>query len=259
MQHLFREFAERLSVKCAVELQNLFIFMTAALRFRQGRVPFIQTVNAFFQKKISLFLRTFRLTAAANASAGTGHDFYEVILYGILFLPVEKFTYICRTVDNRDTDLQITDTDGGIPETVHSADRLQIIQLLRCLSAGNIVVGGSERGFHDTAGVAEDDTGAGAFSHKRVIRLFRQCRKVNSRFFCPLCKLSGCDDIVHVAHAVDAGISACRVHFIPADLEFLGSAGRQSNVHDFARVYSHLTCKIGFNRGPLHSDRAFGC
>ena len=61
-----------------------------------------------------LFAVVDRLTASADASARTGHNFHKVIMYFAMLDCFKQFTYISKTTDNSSTDCSITDLDFSV-------------------------------------------------------------------------------------------------------------------------------------------------
>ncbi len=146
----------------------------------------------------------------------------------------------------------------GLPYAFISSDRAELEKGSGSRLAGEIGVGGTERGLHHAAGVAKDDAGAGGLAHQGVVGGVLQSGPVHTLRLGPAGKLTGGDDLVGIPHALRAVIVCGGVHLLPADLEFLGRARSQGHVDNLPGVQSHLLSEIGLDGGTLHPDGALG-
>ena len=144
-----------------------------------------------------------RLTASADASSRTGHNFHKVVVYFPMFNCFKQFAYISKTTDNSSADRSITDLDFSFYNTRlkgWTADDLKCIRI-RVTSCYKIVCG-TKCSFHNTAGSTEDNTGTGPLFHKRITFAVFQDLWINMCSTDHSCQLSCSENCVNVMSGI---------------------------------------------------------
>ena len=122
MQHLLCQLAQRLSVKLRIELLDLAVFV--ARTNSHLAIALIQTADSRLAGFVGISTDITRLTAAADASAGTGHHFDKVILFLTRLDPLDDLAGIGGSVDNCRADRNAGNGNGGFADAFIAANRL---------------------------------------------------------------------------------------------------------------------------------------
>ena len=123
------------------------------MRFSHGKilVDFVESLHALSTTRVR---RIERLSAAALAAAGAGHDFDEVVgaFAGLEF--IHDVLGILERVRDGDAHLALAEVDGRFLDAVHAAHGEKVDGGERL--ARRLFVNCAQRGFHDAARRAED-------------------------------------------------------------------------------------------------------
>ncbi len=138
------------------------------------------------------------LTTAIDATAWAAHDLDEVI-WGLAFFDlIEKDFGVLHARGDGDFDFEAIDFDFGFFDSFKASAGFEIdwTEFL----AGQGVVSGTESGFHDTAGDAEDRGGTRVLSEKVLIELFFwELSEDDASALDHSGELTGCDDAVDIS------------------------------------------------------------
>lgn len=102
------------------------------------------------------------MAAATNATAGTSHDFDEMIGGCAGFNLLDQDAGIGEAIGNGDLECECADLNVGLLDAIETADLVEL-DLRQCF-AGDHFAGGAEGRFHDPSGDAENDRRAGGFA-----------------------------------------------------------------------------------------------
>ena len=206
-----------------VEEHHVGIFVRDAERFVGiDRVERLHSCANF------LAVRRIRLSAAADAAAGTGHHFDEMQIGSLAaFDPFQQFFGVTESVDDRDADIHAVDVQMGFLDPVETANGFH--GEIRKFLAGQQEIRGSNRRFHDAAACAENLARRRPNAERRI-RLFRgEILQVHPEHPEHLSQFPRGENGVDVMVPVTA-------HFTAARLEFFRRAWHHGNAEHFFRV-----------------------
>ena len=182
-----------------------------------------------------------RLSAAADAAVGAGHDFNEVkVLFSALDL-LDQLVGIAEAVGNCDAKVEVT---GGNLECLDAFQTTDTAFGNRLEGIGGCIIQHTaDDGFRHTTRDAEDDAGTGVVT-ERIIRFgIRQVGKVDTGSLDQAAQLIRCEDEVDQALAV-------LLQFGTLCFELLGGAG-----HDCYGI-DILILELLTDQGTEHLHRA---
>ncbi len=183
-----------------------------------------------------------RLTAAVYAAARAAHDFDEVILLLAGLYGIEKLSSAARGGGDGDANVDISNLYGGFLNSLNAADSGEV-HILKGL-AGNLI-SGTQSGFHNSAGCAEDYGSAGGRAEHRIEILVSQLHEVDACHLNHLCKLAGGDDLINIRLARSGQLRALC-------LELLRGAGHDGNNLNVLLVPAHLIRIIALDDSAFH-------
>ena len=243
MQKLMRFVAERFAEEFAVKGLDFRVFM----RLADGQVfiDFVESRHAFFADGVR---GADRLSASADAAAGAGHDFDEVVRAGSLPDLLHDDAGVPQGMSYGDTDFPAVQRHGAFLDSVESADIVEV-EFFQCF-AGDFFVDRAQGRFHDAACGAEDRAGAGAGAERAVKVALRQIAEGKTDVFDELDELARGEDDIDVLHAVAS-------HFRPGGFKFLGGTRHDGHGDDLADVDAGLFRIICFGDGAEHAHGGF--
>ena len=192
------------------------------------------------------------LAASANASAGAGHHFDEVIRrllacgLGCADL-VDHLLDVGQSVGHGDTNGLAGHLDGAFLDPGQPARHLELD--LGSVRAGDIEVRAAKRCFHHPAGHAEDRSRAGVHAENVVARLVGNGDKVDARLLDHARKLTRGDRHIHILIAGGG-------HLLAADdLGLLRRAGHDRDHVHLGRIDPLLLGVVGLGERANHGVR----
>ena len=192
-----------------------------------------------------------RLSAAAGAAAGTGHDLHEIIA-GLAFLQrVHQLTGIAQTADHRHAHLPRSgDLKGSFLPAVHTADSTEGIGIR--IPAGDQIIGTAQRSVHHAAGSAEDHRRAGTGAQRTVKLCFLQHRRVDLLTPQHAVELAGGQHHIHIRIA--AGV----VEIGNGPFCLLGGTGHDGHHEHIVGISAGLFRKVALGYRAEHCLRRLG-
>ena len=186
-----------------------------------------------------------RLAAAVDASAGTAHDFDELIGAFAFADLVHKNFCVFHSVSNGKTEDLAVDFDLGFLDSVKAADGGE--SDCAVFLTGKNVVNGTESRFHNAAGYTEDYACAGSFAHDILVKVFfGKFVENNTASADHICKFADGDNCVNVFKTF------CVYHFGSFFFKFLCGAGHYGNNEDILGVKAVFFCVIALDDCALH-------
>ncbi len=140
--------------------------------------------------------------------------------------------------------VQVADVHGGLLDALHAAHGLKV-QLVQGF-AGNLFVGGAQRGLHHAAGGAEDGGGAGALAQQLVKALVGQVEEIDARLLDHARQLPGGHHGIHIRQAVDG----CQL--LAVGLKLLGRAGHNGYHRNVLGLDALLLRVVALDHGAGH-------
>lgn len=147
-----------LDYRIFVRLTKFVLRVRAVNRFRAKRFD--------VESRVDLVGRNDWLSAAVYATAGASHNLDELVLALAGFDLFEKFAGVCKRMSDRNLDFGTVHIDFRRLDTLGAANRF-VVHGRRFLT-GDDFVHGTERGFHNAAGRAEDKSRTRADSERSV-------------------------------------------------------------------------------------------
>ena len=191
-----------------------------------------------------------RLSAAADAASGAGHNFYEVVGDAALFQLVEELSGIAQTVDDRDLERCARQVENLLLPAVHAADVTEGIG--SGILAGDKVVGASESGLHDASSRAENVARAGTDAERHIRLGLRELRGVEVLQADQADKLAVRDGDIHF------GCALVIDHGRVGALRLLGQAGHDRDNEDLGGIHVQELSVVALGDGAEHLLRRLG-
>lgn len=245
VQQRLGQFGQRLSQVLAVERLHVRVFM------REAQVcDLVQSVQYRTAAVCQLFAVVDGLTAAACTAARTCHDLDKVIPDTLFAHGLDQSTGIAQSADHCNMNGRACDVKIGFTPALVTAHIAESIG--RRILAGNHVISGTQRGFHNTAGRTKDHARTGARAERRVARLLGQILDV---------------DLIGTQHAVDFTCGQYQIDVLAVVLILHGAeialglfrqAGHDRDAEQFLGINADLLGKPSLGRCTEHLLRRFG-
>ena len=197
----------------------------------------------------TLFAVVNRLAAAANAAAGAGHNFHEVIMNLACFELVEQLACITQAAYRAGTQCCAAEGEFAYLAAFCAANVGEGI--FRSFLAFDYMVGGTQCCFHNAAAGTEDNCGAGALAQRIIKGQFTQHCRVDVLGTQQADKLACGEYDIYI-------MGTAAAHREESGLAFFGNAGHDGNRADFLRLQALLLCKIRFCQRTENLLRRFG-
>ena len=229
-------------------IQGLYLRVLMGEAHRHILVNVPENVAAGLRQLLSVMDR---LSAAAGAAAGTGHDLHEIVAGFPLLQSVHQLTGIAQAADHRHTHLPCSgDLKGGFLPAVHTADSTEGIGIR--IPAGDQIVGTAQRSVHYAAGGAEDHRRAGTGAQRAVKLCFLQHCRVDLLAPQHAVELTGGQHHIHIRIA--AGV----VEIGDGPLRFFGGAGHDGHHEYIMGIHTDLFRKVALGYRAEHCLRRLG-
>ena len=190
-----------------------------------------------------------RLTAAADAAAGAGHNLNKLIIRGTCFNAFQHHLGRFKRMYYGNLHGYTCYINNSLTCLLHAA--YLIIFKLRQLLAGNNLSNGTQSRFHYAACSAEDNCGTSAGSQRRIELCFFQSVKIYTCLANHASQLARCNNYVYIT--ITAG-----AHFFARSLCLFRGTGHYRYTDNFSRVNACAFRKVGFGNSAEHLLRRFG-
>ena len=185
-----------------------------------------------------------RLSAASDASAGTSHDLYEIVVDLALLDGGKEFVGIAQAVGDSHVQLGAVDIEGCFLPAVLASYCTECIRV--GIGACYEVIGCTEGCLHNAARCTEDITCTGADTQRHIKGHIGDLTGLD---------LLGPDKTVDLScgkYDIDIGIAACIVHGGDGTLVLLRQTGHYRYAEDLGRIYAQDIRIVALGYGTEH-------
>ena len=129
----------------------------------------IQALNPCFSDFILVLHNILWLSTASDTASRTRHNFNKMILFISVLYFFNYFSRISSSINDSYTYIQLSNFYSCLFNTIITSYRCKIQKLFWRFLFCNIFVCCSQRRFHNTTGIAENNSSSRSFAHEIII------------------------------------------------------------------------------------------